>query len=99
MRQKVIAGNWKMNGTPSETEALLKKLIGGSRETPRAKVVVCPPFISLPTARKLLDGSHIALGAQDMSEHEKGAYTGDISGAMLLTVGVSYVILGHSERR
>lgn len=99
MRQKIIAGNWKMNGTISETEALIEALLRGVPSNGRAKVVVCPPFTALQTASKLLQGNHIALGAQDMSQHARGAYTGDISAEMLLTLGASYVILGHSERR
>jgi triosephosphate isomerase len=99
MIRKVIAGNWKMNGTVAETKSLIDSLLSGNTKSERAVVVVCPPFTALATAGKLLGGSHIALGAQDMSEHPNGAYTGEVSAEMLLTVGVSYVILGHSERR
>ncbi len=99
MRQNIIAGNWKMNGTISETESLIKGLLDGKSRNDRAVVVVCPPFTALQAADKMLSGSHIALGAQDMSAHEKGAYTSEVSASMLLTVGVRYVILGHSERR
>ena len=99
MRRKIIAGNWKMNGTLAETEVLIRALLGGLPPNSRAQVVVCPPFTALETAARLLAGSPIALGGQDMSPHEKGAFTGDISAAMLLTVGATYAILGHSERR
>lgn len=99
MRQMIVAGNWKLNGTIAETETLINGLLSGKSANDKVKVIVCPPYTSLFSASKLLDGSRIALGAQDMSSHEKGAYTGEISPAMLLTVGVSYVILGHSERR
>ena len=99
MRRKVIAGNWKMNGTVAETESLIKALLKGDSRSERAVVVVCPPFTSLVPAAKLLTGTHIALGAQDMSPHAKGAYTGEIAAEMLLTVGATWVILGHSERR
>lgn len=99
MRERIIAGNWKMNGTRPETEALISALLAAHSRSDRATVVVCPPFTSLETAARLISGSRIALGAQNMSEHDKGAYTGEVSAAMLLTVGVSYVILGHSERR
>jgi triosephosphate isomerase len=99
MRRKIIAGNWKMNGTLAETVALIRALLAGDVPKNRTQVVVCPPFTALETATRLLAGSPIALGGQDMSPHEKGAYTGDISAAMLLTVGATYVILGHSERR
>ncbi len=99
MRQMLIAGNWKMNGTIAQTERLIGALLDGDSKSDRAAVLVCPPFTSLHAASKLLSGSHIALGGQDMSEHEKGAYTAEVSAGMLLTVGASYVILGHSERR
>ncbi len=99
MRKTIIAGNWKMNGTIEETEELIRGLLEGDSRNERATVIVCPPFTSLQTASKLLAGSHIAVGGQDMSEHQKGAYTAEISARMLLTVGATYVILGHSERR
>lgn len=99
MRPKIIAGNWKMNGTPPEAEKLLAELLADQVVGRGAKVVICPPFTVLALAAKMLSGSQIALGAQDMSQHEKGAYTGEVSGAMLLTVGATFVILGHSERR
>ncbi len=99
MRRKIIAGNWKMNGTIAGTEALIKELMAEDFNTERATVVVCPPFTSLHVAANLLKSSPIALGAQDMSQHQSGAYTGEVASDMLLTVGVSYVILGHSERR
>jgi triosephosphate isomerase len=99
MRRKIIAGNWKMNGTQAETELLIRGLLDSVAPNDRVQVVICPPFTSLETAARHLGASPIALGGQDMSPHEKGAYTGDISAAMLLTVGATYVILGHSERR
>ncbi len=99
MRKLLIAGNWKMNGTIDDTERLIGELLAGNSQNPKAEVLICPPYTSLFTAGKSLDKSHIELGAQDMSEHEKGAYTGEVSAAMLLTVGCKYVILGHSERR
>jgi len=99
MRRKIIAGNWKMNGTLPETEKLISDILADQEVGQKAAIVVCPPYVSLPLASKLLAGSRIALGAQDMSEHEKGAYTGEVSGPMLLTVGATFVILGHSERR
>ncbi len=99
MRQKIIAGNWKMNGTIAETERLIKDLLESSSKNEKTIVVICPPFTSLYVADKLLQGSQIALGAQNMSEHQRGAYTGEVAADMLLTLGVQYVILGHSERR
>jgi triosephosphate isomerase len=99
MRKVIIAGNWKMNGTIPQTQKLISELLAGKSNNPKVTTVVCPPFVSLQTAANLLKGSHIALGAQDMSEHDSGAYTADISAEMLLTAGCSFVILGHSERR
>ncbi len=99
MRSTIVAGNRKMNGTIPETEALIGALLKEKSHNERATVVVCPPFTSLQYAAKLLKGTHIGLGAQDMSEHESGAYTSEVSADMLLTVSVRYVILGHSERR
>lgn len=100
MRTSIIAGNWKMYKDLAETTALvneLKAALAGAQT--RAKVVVCPPFTSLPTAASLLAGSPIGLGAQNMSQHDEGAYTGEISWKMLRSSGCGYVILGHSERR
>lgn len=99
MRQQIVAGNWKMNGTIPETEHLISALLSGDSNNKRATVVVCPPYTSLSSAARIVVDSHISLGAQDMSEHQAGAYTGEISAEMLLTVGVTFVILGHSERR
>ena len=99
MRPVVIAGNWKLNGTIPETDALIQGILDGDSNNDEATVVICPPYPSLSHAHQLIHGTHIALGAQDMSQHDKGAYTGEVSAEMLLTVGVRYVILGHSERR
>ena len=99
MRRKIIAGNWKMNGTVDETRQLLTSLLLALPSADKAIVVVCPPYTSLAIAKEMLNGSAIELGAQDMSHHLSGAYTGEVSGSMLLTVGARWVILGHSERR
>jgi triosephosphate isomerase len=99
MRRKVIAGNWKMNGTIAETEALVSALLAGTSKGSKPEIVVCPPFTALYRANQLLKGSHIFLGGQEMSDQPRGAFTGDISSELLLTVGATYVILGHSERR
>ncbi len=99
MRNRIIAGNWKMNSTVSESEQLVKDLLAGNTRREGTAVVVCPPYTSLYTCGKLLEGTHIQLGAQDMSDQPKGAFTGDISAEMLLTAGATWVILGHSERR
>ena len=100
MRKTVIAGNWKMNNDLKESEKLiveLKKLL--QNEKPNCDVIVCPPFTSLSESSKLVSGSIIKLGAQNMHFEESGAYTGEVSASMLKSVGCEYVILGHSERR
>lgn len=99
MRQPVIAGNWKMNGTIAETEELISSLLTFDLSSSAARIVVCPPFTALSLSSKLLQDSVIAVGGQDMSVHDKGAFTAEVSAAMLLTSGATYVILGHSERR
>lgn len=98
MRKKIIAGNWKMNKTPSETVTLineLKPLV----VTEEADVVFCVPAISLTTAIEAAKGSNIQIGAENMYYEESGAYTGEIAPNMLTDIGVKYVIIGHSERR
>ncbi|MEO8233699.1 MAG: triose-phosphate isomerase [Ignavibacteriota bacterium] len=100
MRNRVIAGNWKMNNDLKESEKLiveLKNLL--QNEKPNCDVIVCPPFTSLSEAAKLLKGSSIKLGAQNMHFEDSGAFTGEVSALMLKSVGCEYVILGHSERR
>lgn len=96
----MIAGNWKMNCGPSETERLLNALNERLPEVPEAaEVLVCPPSISLTTAQRLIGDTDIELGAQNVHSEDNGAYTGEISTAMLRDAGCSYVIVGHSERR
>lgn len=100
MRKKVIAGNWKMNNDLMESEKLiveLKNLL--QNEKNNCDVIICPPFTSLSEASKLINGSIIKLGAQNMYFEESGAYTGEVSASMLKSVGCKYVIIGHSERR
>jgi len=98
MRNKVIAGNWKMNKDVFEIADLINGLKKSS--VPKnVEVIVCPPFTSLVIAQQLLKGSLIKLGAQDVSVHDDGAYTGEVSIKMLKSVGCEYVIVGHSERR
>jgi len=96
--KKLIVGNWKMNGSLSANEALLKGLLGGIK-VPACAVAVCVPAPYLAQCQTLLAGSAIELGVQDVSQHESGAYTGEISVAMLKEFGVRYAIVGHSERR
>lgn len=98
MRKKLIAGNWKMNGSLAANEALVKGLRGGVGASV-CQVALCVPSVYLAQCQALLAGTAIALGAQDLSQHEVGAFTGEISGAMLQEFGVRYCIVGHSERR
>jgi len=98
MRNKVIAGNWKMNKDVFETADLINGLKKSLDKT-KAEVIICPPFTSLVVAQQLLKGTTIKLGAQDVSIHDDGAYTGEISVKMLKSAGCEYVIVGHSERR
>jgi len=100
MRNKVIAGNWKMNMDIPGTVSLIsgiKEALNNSAS--KAKAIVCPPFTSLETAYTLVKDSNIGLGAQNMYFEDSGAFTGEISAQMLKSAGCQYVILGHSERR
>lgn len=98
MRKKIVAGNWKMNKDLGATESLLKDLI--AYELPgNVSVMVSPTYINLASANKLLKDSTIEIAAQNMHQADSGAFTGEISAAMLKSVGVETVILGHSERR
>ena len=98
MRRPIIAGNWKMNMTPAEAERLVVELIPLVKDA-KCDVVVCPPYVDLAVVGKLLVGTNIRLGAQSIHWAPKGAFTGEISADMLLAMGVSYAIVGHSERR
>ena len=98
MRKPIIAGNWKMNKTPAEAKALvneLKPLVADANAT----VVVCVPAVDIYAVKEAVEGSNIQLGAQNVHFKESGAYTGELSAAMLKEAGVEYVIIGHSERR
>lgn len=99
MRQPLVIGNWKMNGTRQMVQALLGTLVSKNTELTRAKVVVCPPYLYIPLAMELLRGTSILLGGQDVWVESEGAFTGDVSAAMLADFGCSWVIVGHSERR
>lgn len=98
MRKVIIAGNWKMNNTASEGVALVKAIAPLVTEA-TCDVVVCVPAIDIPAVSEALKGTNIRLGAENVHFAEKGAYTGEISAAMLKEYGVEYVIIGHSERR
>ena len=98
-RKKLVAGNWKMNGSLAANLALVQALRQGVGQ-PACDVAVCPPSVYLGQLQQLLAGqTAIALGAQDLSQHEGGAFTGDVSATMLKDFGVRYAIVGHSERR
>jgi triosephosphate isomerase len=99
MRTPIIAGNWKMYKTQKEAFQLASVLKEKLSDINSVKVVVCPPFTALASVKQAIEGSKILLGAQNMHWEKEGAYTGEISPGMLLTVGCKYVILGHSERR
>ncbi|MCR4921187.1 MAG: triose-phosphate isomerase [Bacteroidaceae bacterium] len=100
MRKKIVAGNWKMNKTLQEGVALateLKEML--EAEKPNCEVVICTPFIHLATVAELTKDSVIAVGAENCADKASGAYTGEVSAAMVKSTGAEYVILGHSERR
>ena len=99
MRVSIIAGNWKMNNNVKEALDLTKELKSLAKGNENAEVVVCPPYTALYAVGQQLAQSTIVLGAQNMFYETKGAYTGEISPAMLADLGVRYVIIGHSERR
>jgi triosephosphate isomerase len=99
MRRRLSIGNWKMNGSLSGNGRLLQALKSGLERIEGAAFAVCPPFPHLAQTARELEGSAIAWGAQNLSEHEGGAYTGEVSGAMLREFGCTFVLVGHSERR
>lgn len=102
MRQKIVAGNWKMNNTISEGLKLTTEIVDMVKNevTGDAKVVLAPPFIHLTQVKELIRGSNnIHLSAQNCNENASGAFTGEISASMLASIGAEYVVLGHSERR
>jgi triosephosphate isomerase len=99
MRRPFIAGNWKMHGSRAENAELIEGLLLGLPAQPAADIAVCPPFVYLWEIARLLKASSIALGAQSVCAEAAGAFTGEVSAAMLKDVGCAYVIVGHSERR
>lgn len=99
MRRPLVAGNWKLNGSLSSISELISGIREQSAKVENAELAVCPPYIYLSHVQKLLQGSEIALGAQDCSDQESGAYTGETAAAMIKEFGCKYNIIGHSERR
>lgn len=99
MRTKLVAGNWKLNGSLDSIRELIKGIQAGMDSIDTAGVIVCPPSIYIAEVSKLLEGSKISLGSQNIADQDSGAYTGEVSGAMLKEYGCKYAIVGHSERR
>lgn len=99
MRKKLVAGNWKMNGSCNNVQSLLFEIKTNIIANTSIEVAVCPPAVFIPETQTVLQGTSIAWGGQDLSIYDAGAYTGDISGNMLREFGCKYVIVGHSERR
>lgn len=97
-RKAIIAGNWKMNKTPSEAKALLEEIIPVAKDA-GCEVIACVPYVDLATAVETVKGTNVKVGAENCHWAESGAFTGEISTGMLKEVGVEYVVLGHSERR
>lgn len=99
MRGYLVAGNWKMNGSQAANDALVAGILANAPASDTVELLVCPPFPYLSAVASQLAGSRIRLGAQNLSEHESGAYTGEVSATMLQDSGCQYVLVGHSERR
>jgi len=99
MRDFLVAGNWKMNGSTASSKELVAGILQGVPATDRVELLVCPPFPYLASVSEQVAGSAVSLGAQNVSEHESGAFTGEVAPAMLRDIGCKYVIVGHSERR
>ena len=98
-RNFIIAGNWKMNKTPSETRSLIANIKSNLPSSHNSEFILCPPFISIPAALAEVENCYLNIGAQNCHWEDKGAFTGEISPDMLSEIGVKYVIIGHSERR
>ncbi|MEG1612026.1 MAG: triose-phosphate isomerase [Alistipes sp.] len=100
MRKKIVAGNWKMNTLPAEGVELAERVAAGKNAVCSCvNFIVCPPFTHISEVAKVLKNTEIAVGAQNCAAETKGAYTGEVSAAMIVALGCKYVILGHSERR
>jgi len=99
MRQPLVAGNWKMNGTLDSIKPLVEGIKAGKDAVTTAEMAVCPPFVYVAQVAQMLAGTKVAVGAQDVSDQESGAFTGEVAPGMLTDIGCKYVIVGHSERR
>jgi triosephosphate isomerase len=99
MRKLLIAANWKMYKTPTETQSFLHTFLPLVKDQTKGEIVICPPTVDLATALHSVKGSEVLVGAQNMHFAEEGAFTGETSAPMLVALGVTHVILGHSERR
>lgn len=99
MRGFLVAGNWKMNGSSDANRALVTGIVDGAPPNGDVQLLVCPPFPYISSVGDLVEGSRVQLGAQNVSEHGSGAFTGETAGSMLRDVGCEFVIVGHSERR
>ena len=99
MRKPIMAGNWKMYKTPAETTAFFEKFRPLAGQAEHCEVVICPPFTNLAAAAEATRGSHIHIGAQNIAWAKEGAFTGEISGPMIVATGATHAIVGHSERR
>jgi triosephosphate isomerase (TIM) len=99
VRKKVIAANWKMYKTPDQAREFFREFLPLVAGHDRDEIVVCPPFLAIPVSVEAVKGSNVTIGAQNLHWEKEGAYTGEISAGMLLAVGVTHVIIGHSERR
>jgi len=98
-RKTIIAGNWKMNKTAADTRAFIEELKPMVSRAKWCDIVLCVPFVDLPAAIRATKGSRVAVGAQNMHYENAGAFTGEVSAEMLASLGVKYVVVGHSERR
>jgi triosephosphate isomerase len=99
MRNKLVAGNWKLNGSREANRALVAGILAGAGDTAAAEVMVCPPFVYLADLAEQLAGTPVLLGAQDVAAEASGAFTGEVSADMLREIGCTHTIIGHSERR
>jgi triosephosphate isomerase len=99
MRDFLVAGNWKMHGSEAANAELSNEILAGMPDSESVRLLICPPFPYLAAEAVRIAGSRLALGAQNVSEHESGAFTGEVAAAMLRDIGCEYVIVGHSERR